>query len=170
MIIHPLKIKSEALLLFCRDLIESYKTNNENIFSIDQKSVEYIDTQIEQIIKAINISCQPIDYYIRNQKVTRIQYIIKSYQWINTQLHKKMKPNAPFNPSMLCFALLSTWFAELSIGEDDKEFLYFCIYPYSEVYDQLLIHTQSAPYKEMNLLMLQIAEEIIFKFHPFRFR
>jgi hypothetical protein len=170
MIINPLKIKSEAILLFCRDLINSYKDTPDDLFNVDQQTKQYIDTQIEQLLKAINISCQPIDYYTRNQRVTRIQYIIMSYQFINKSITKKLHNDTPFNPSMLCFALLSTWFAELSIGEEDKEFIYFCLYPYSEVYDTLLLHTSNNEYKNLNLAMLQLAEDTIYKLHRYRFR
>jgi len=170
MIINPLKIKSEAILLFCRDLISSYKDSSDDMFQIDPKIKAYIDEQIEQLTKAININCQPIDYYTRNQKVTRIQYIIRSYQFINKNITKKLQNGSPFNPSMLCFALLSTWFAELSIGEEDKEFIYFCLYPYSEVYDTLLLHTKNSEYKSLNISMLQLAEDTIYKLHKYRFQ
>ncbi len=170
MVINPLKIKSEASLLFCRDLILSYKDNAEDIFHIDKETKAYIDGQIDQLLKAINISCQPIDYYTRNQRVSRIQYIIRSYEHINKNITKKLQNGTPFNPSMLCFALLSTWFAELSIGEEDKEFIYFCLYPYSEVYDTLLIHAQNSEYKNLNISMLQLAEETIYKLHQYGFR
>jgi len=71
---------------------------------------------------------------------------------------------------MLCFALLSTWFAELSIGEDDKELIYFCLYPYSEVYDTLLLNTNNNDYKNLNLQMLQVAEDTIYKLHKYGFK
>jgi len=71
MIINPLKIKSEAILLFCRDLIDSYKgSSSDELFQIDPEIKKYIDEQIEQLTRAINIACQPIDYYNRNQRVT----------------------------------------------------------------------------------------------------
>ncbi len=169
MIINPLKIKSEAILLFCRDIIENYKDQEDTPFAVDPKIKQYVDQQIDQLYKAINITCQPIDYYIRNQRVSRIQYIIRSYEFIGKCIEKELKHNTPFNPSMLCFALLCSWFAELSIAQDDKEFLYFSLYPYSEFYDTLLLETSNSEYKSLNISMLQIAEQTITKLHSFRF-
>jgi hypothetical protein len=169
MIINPLKIKSEAILLFCRDIIENYKDTKNTLFSVDPKVEQYVEQQIDQLYKAINVTCQPIDYYVRNKQVSRIQYIIRSYDYIGKHISKKLDNNTPFNPSMLCFALLCSWFAELSVSQDDKEFLFFSVYPYSEFYDSLLLHSTNPEYKALNISMLQIAEETIEKLHSFRF-
>jgi len=170
MIINTTKVKSEALLLFCRDLIDSYQNNDQNQYNVDSETIEYIDKEINHILKSINITTQPIDYYVRNQKVSRIAMILKSYQFINKQLSKHFREGDSFNPSMLCFALLCSWFAELSIGEDDKEFIYFCLYPYGEVYDKLLLNNKNEEYKNLNLRMLSIAENTIINFHRYRFK
>jgi len=170
MIINTTKVKSEALLLFCRDLINSYQNSEQNQFGVDKEVIYYIDEQINYLLKTINITTQPIDYYLRNQKVSRIAMILKSYQFINKEVSKSFKEGDSFNPSMLCFSLLCSWFAELSIGEEDKEFLYFCIYPYGEVYDKLLLNNNNLEYKNLNLKMLNIAENTINKLHRFRFK
>ena len=170
MIINSSKVKSEALLLFCRDLIRSYKNSNDHIFNITQDIKDFIDEQIKQLIKAINTNIQPIDYYIRNRKVSRISHILNSYNYINKNISKLLKDGDRFNPAMLCFSLLSTWFAELSIGENDKEFLYFCLYPYSEIYDKLLLNTNNLEYKNLNISMLNIAEDTIVKLDRYRFK
>lgn len=168
MIINTTKVKSEALLLFCRDLIVSYKNNDQNQYDVDKQTIEYIDSQIEHILKAINIAAQPIDYYVRNQKVSRIAFILKSYQFINKQVSKSFKEGDSFNPSMLCFALLCSWFAELRISQDDKEYIFFCLYPYGEVYDKLLLNNSNSEYKNLNIKMLTIAENAIVNFHKYR--
>ena len=127
MIINSTKVKTEALLLFCRDLITSYNRDNDDMFSINSNIKTFMNDRIEQLLKAINISVQPIDYYTRNSKVSRISIILKTYQYINNSVSKQLKDGDKFNPSMLCFALLSTWFAELDITKEDKEFLFFSI-------------------------------------------
>lgn len=170
MIINSSKVKSEALLLFCRDLIDSYKDNHDELFIINNSIKEFVDTQTLQLHKAINVSIQPKDYYIRNQRVTRIAIILRTYEYINNTISKQLKNGDKFNPAMLCFALLSTWFAELSIGEEDKEYLYFCLYPYSEIYDKLLLNLEDANYKNLNLSMLNIAEDAIVKLNNYRFK
>ena len=170
MIINSSKVKSEALLLFCRELILSYENNNDNIFDISTDIKTFIDEQTKQLYKAINVAIQPNEYYMRNTRVTRIAIIIKTYEHISNNISKQLTKGEAFNPAMLCFALLSTWFAELSITEDDKEFLYFNIYPYSEIYDKLLLNINNIQYKQLNLKMLQIAEDTIFKLNNYRFK
>ena len=125
MIVNISKVKTEALLLFCRDLIDTYKNSEQKLFDIDDKLAQFINPKIEQLYKAINTTVQPIDYYIRNKKVSRIAMIIKAHQYINKTINKHMKQNSRFNPSMLCFSLLSTWFAELEKEDHSKEYLFF---------------------------------------------
>ncbi len=170
MIINSTKVKTEALLLFCRDLINSYNNSEDDIFSINIDIKSFMDTRINQLLKAINISVQPIDYYLRNNKVSRIAMIVKTYQYINNSISKQLKDGQQFNPSMLCFALLSTWFAELDITKDDKEFIYFSIYPYSEIYDKLFIEIANKEYRNLNISMLNIAENTMFNLHKYRFK
>ncbi len=170
MIINSSKVKSEALLLFCRDLIDSYKNSKDQLFDISTDINNFIDEQIEQLGKAINITVQPIDYYIRNAKVTRISIILNTYNYINKNISKLLKDGDRFNPTMLCFSLLSTWFAELSIGKNDKEFLYFCLYPYSEIYDKLLLNTNNIEYKNLNITMLNMAEDTVIKLDSYKFK
>jgi len=169
MVINSTKVKTEALLLFCRDLITSYKSNDD-IFLVNDDVKSFINARVEQLLKAINISTQPIDYYIRNSKVSRISMILKTYTFINKNISKQFENGERFNPSMLCFALLSTWFAELDLTKDDKEFIYFCLYPYSEVYDKLLLDIQSDEYKQLNISMLNIAESSMFNLYKYKFK
>jgi hypothetical protein len=170
MIINTAKVKSEALLLFCRDLIESYQTNTLNQYGISDDTVKYIDAQIIDILKAINILVQPIDYYVRNQRVSRIAMILKSYQFVNQKISKEISKGESFNPSMLCFSLLCSWFTELGATQDDKEYIYFTLYPYGEVYDTLLLKNSNIEYKKLNMKMLTIAEKTIINLHKYRFQ
>jgi len=170
MIFNSSKIKTEALLLFARDLIDSYSKSKEDVFEVSNELREFIDTRIMQLYKAINISVQTIDYYLRNKNVSRIAMILKTYQFINKNITKLLKNNTKFNPSMLCFSLLSTWFAELGKESSSKEFIYFTIYPYSEIYDALLLKIQNLEYKSLNITMLNVAEDTIFKLNTYRFK
>jgi len=170
MIINSSKVKTEALLLFCRDLIDSYKDNNDEIFDVSKEIKLFVDNRTMQLHKAINVSVQPIEYYLRNKKVSRISMILKTYQYINKNITQLMKNNTKFNPAMLCFSLLSTWFAELGHELNNKEFLFFTIYPYGEIYDTLLLHTNNIEYKSLNISMLNVAEKTIFKLNTYRFK
>jgi len=170
MIINSSKVKTEALLLFCRDLIESYKINKNQLFNIDEVTELFIDERSEQLLSAINFVVQPTEYYLRNSKVSRISIILKSYDYITKQITNNFKEQDPFNPSMLCFGLLCSWFAELSINEDEKEFLYFSIYPYGEIYDKLLLNISDDSYKSINISMLTIAEDTVNKLYRYRFK
>ena len=169
MIINSSKIKTEALLLFCRDLINSY-INTQDLYDDKVQIKQFIDKKINLLLKAINTIVQPSDYYIRNQRVSRIMFIYKTYEYLNRLISKQLNKGDRFNPSMLCFAMLSTWFAELNQGNNDKEYLYFCIYPYSEIYDKLLLNLNDLEYKNLNINMLNIAENSIYKLHNYRFR
>jgi len=170
MIINSSKVKTEALLLFCRDLIDTYTDNKDDLFDISKDVKDFVDSRTTQLHQAINISVQPIDYYLRNKRVSRISLILKTYSHISKNIAKLLKNNTKFNPSMLCFSLLSTWFAELNKESDSKEFLFFSIYPYAEIYDKLLLNSNNLEYKALNISMLNIAEEIIFKLNRYGFR
>jgi len=169
MIVNISKIKTEALLLFCRDLIDSYKNSDLKLFDIDDKLAQFVKDQTLQLYKAINVVVQDSDYYTRNIKVSRIKMIIKGYNFINKTIEKRLKQNSRFNPSMLCFALLSTWFLELDKEDRSKEYIYFTLYPYSDIFDKLLLNVDIAEYKKLNIAMLNIAEDTVFKLNNYRF-
>ena len=46
MILNLSKIKTEALLLFCRDLIQEYSLKNDHLFNIDNNTKLYIEDTI----------------------------------------------------------------------------------------------------------------------------
>ena len=64
---------------------------------------------------------------------------------------------------MLCFALLTTWFKELGYDNSSKEFIFFALYPYGEIYDEFLIKIKDTNYKMLNLRMINIAEDSMIK-------
>jgi len=170
MIINSSKVKSEAILLFCRDLIDSYNSKDDVAFELDNKLIEFINIRTTQLLKALNTTVQPIDYYIRNTQVSRINLIVKSYVFIEKQISKELKQGSVFNPFMLCFALLSTWFAELQKCNSDQEFIYYSIYPYSEIFDNLVVKNCNSEYKNMSISMINIAEKTIFKLDSYKFK
>ena len=170
MIINSSKVKTEALLLFCRDLIDSYKDNTDEVFDVSQEIKVFVDDRTMQLRKAIDVSIQPTEYYLRNKRVSRILMILKTYEYINKNITQLMKKNTKFNPAMLCFSLLSTWFAELGHEINSKEFLFFTIYPYGEIYDILLLNNKNIDYKRLNISMINVAEETILKLNKYRFK
>ncbi len=168
MILNLSKIKTEALLLFCRDLIDAYASSDDNIFNIDNEIKIYINDTIRQLQKAINNTVQPQRYYIENSKNIRIKSILKSYNFINKSISKYLSQGQQFNPAMLCFSLLTTWFAELRYENKSKEFIYFTIYPYGNIYDKLLLNIKDTNFKALNISMIQISEKTMLEFHKFK--
>lgn len=168
MILNVASLKTEALLLFCRDLINTYNNEDKNneaktLFVVDTSHLELIQNHINTLQKGIDAILQPNDYYVRNMRVTRIGYIIKFYNKINTTVSNFLKEDRRFNPSMLLFSMLATWFKELGHEYDSKEFIFFSIYPYGEIYDNLLLDVKDDGYKKLNIHMIEIAEKIIIK-------
>ena len=161
MVINISSVKTEALLLFCRDMISSYENSSEDLFDTSVELKLFIKEHIVDLKKAINIVVQPSEYYIRNIKVNRIKYIVSNYNNINENISKHLSLNPSFNPSMLCFALLATWFKELEHERTSKEFIYFGLYPYGEIYDKLIIQVSNTEYKTLNVKMIQIAESVM---------
>lgn len=169
MVLNLSKIKTEALLLFCKDLILQYQNNNENIFGIDQSTVNLIDYTTQNFLKAINSTIHEHKYYIQHSQNSRIKSIILSYEFIGKELSKLLKEGKPFNPSMLYIALLATWFTEYGNESESKEFIYFSLYPYAQVYDTLLINQKNTEYKALNLSMINVAETVIKNLSDYKF-
>ncbi|AXH11238.1 hypothetical protein ABIV_0199 [Halarcobacter bivalviorum] len=168
------KIKTEALLLFCKDLILSYKDNKDNFFDIDKELVDYINSISDEILKQINNVTFPTEHYINNKKHYRINAVLKAYDFINNTLTKEFEKieesKRVFNPSMLYFSMLAVWFKELDKESRSKEYIYFTIYPYANVYDKLLINIKDETFKKINILMLELAEALIYKYDAISFK
>ncbi|WP_320035881.1 hypothetical protein [Halarcobacter sp.] len=170
MILNLSQIKTEALLLFCKDLINSYKDKNDIEFNIDKDINEYIDKTTEDIFKQLEIATFANDYYIKNRNHYRIKAVLQAYNFINKQISKELNKSKVFNPSMLYFSLLAVWFKELGKEPKSKQYIYFTIYPYSNVYDKLLINIKDEKFKSMNIAMLEIAESVVLKLDKVSFK
>jgi hypothetical protein len=167
MIINLSKIKTEALLLICKDLIIGYKDSQNNIFGIDQNIIDYINNKIELIVLNINKVVKDENFYIQNNSNYQIRYVLKNYNLLNKLLSKKLSNGESFNPAMLCIALLSTWFAELEKESKSKEYLYFSLFSYNEFYDKVLIEPKNTNFKALNIKMVNIAEDVIKSYDEF---
>ena len=165
MVFDPISLKSEALLLVCRDIISSYENSSENIFEFEDEFKEFIQNHVKTLKKGINAVVQNNEYYLRNQRIVRIKMILKYYELINKSITKAFEKNNRFNPTMLCFSMLATWFKEFGIEAKSKEFIFFSLYPYGDIYDKLLVKMDNKQYKELNIFMIQISENIITKLY-----
>ncbi|QKF80830.1 hypothetical protein CRV08_09115 [Halarcobacter ebronensis] len=163
MILNLSKIKTEALLLFCKDLIDSYIDKEEHLFNIDEELDSYINKISKDMLKQINIATLPTKYYIENRNHYRIKAVLNAYNFINKELTIELKKGKAFNPSMLYFSFLAVWFKELDKESKSKEYIYFTIYPYTNVYDKLLINIKDEKFKLLNIKMLEIAEKVVYK-------
>jgi hypothetical protein len=153
MIIDMSSVKTEALLLFCRDLIASYKNDDEDSVTIHN--------HINDLNKALNVVLQENEYYITHINVSRIKIIVSFYNMINNTINEHLLNKNRFNPSMLCFSLLATWFKELEHQGDSKEYLYFNLYPYGDIFDICIVNNSDTEYKLLNISMIQIAEDVM---------
>lgn len=170
MILNLNRIKTEALLLFCKDIILTYKDKDDNLFNIPQEVKEYINSISEEILREINRVVKTNDFYQKNMKNSQIKAVVLAYEYINKTISKELKEGKAFNPSMLYFALLASWFAELEKEKNNKTFIYFILYPYTNVYDKLLISIKDEDYKHLNISMIYLAERVSKKLDAYKFR
>lgn len=166
MIINISKIKTEALLLFCRDLIDSYKGVKFD-FGINKELEDQFLNINQNIYKELNSVLKPSSYYIQNQSNFRIKAIFKAYNYLNKQVSNRLKANEKFNPSMLYFSFLALWFNELNKESRSKEYIFFILYPYANIYDKFLINIDNLEYRNINIKMIDLAEDTILKFDNF---
>lgn len=170
MILNISKIKTEALLLFCKDLINAYENVDDLSFDIDEKTSSYINEITRDFLKQINNVTYPQEYYIKNQRHFRIKAVLSAYNIINAEVSKYLKEGMPFNPAMLYFSMLAVWFKELNKESKSKEYIYFLIYPYGNVYDKLLLNIKDENFKKMNIQMMEISERVIFALEKVSFK
>lgn len=170
MILNVSKIKTESLLLFCKDLILSYKdkVDIEN-YGVDKDIIENFNNIGNDMLKQILNTTLPEKYYLENRRHFRIKAILDGYNFINKEISNELKHNEAFNPSMLYFSLLAVWFKELNKESRSKEYIYFILYPYSHVYDKLLVDMKNKEFKELNIKMIELAEKVIYKFDRYSF-
>ena len=171
MILNLSKIKTESLLLFCRDLILSYKDKDDiEKYVMDKDIIEKFNNIGNDMLKQISNVTLPQSYYIQNRKHYRIKAILDGYNFINNEISKNLKQNEEFNPSMLYFSLLALWFKELNKESKSKEYIYFILYPYSNVYDKLLVEIKDKEFKLLNIKMIELAEKVIYNFDKYSFK
>ena len=121
------------------------------------------------MLKQISNITLPQNYYLENRKHYRIKAIFYGYNFINKEISENLKENEEFNPSMLYFSLLALWFKELNKESKSKEYIYFILYPYSNVYDKFLVEIKDKNFKLLNIKMIELAEKIIYKFDNYAF-
>ncbi|PUE67037.1 hypothetical protein [Arcobacter lacus] len=171
MILNISKIKTESLLLFCKDLILSYKDKvNLNESELDKDIVEEFNNIGADMLKQILNVTFPQNYYVQNAKHYRIKAVLNGYNFINNEISKNLKENESFNPSMLYFSLLALWFKELNKESTSKEYIYFILYPYFQVYDKFLVNMKDAEFKKLNIKMIELAERVIYNFDKYNLR
>ena len=161
MILNLSKIKTEALLLFCRDLIDSYKEKEENLFDVEGEINQYMVDISQQMVKEISKVTLKNEQYLENRNHFKIKAILQSYNFINNEITKELAKTKRFNPAMLYFSLLAMWFKELDKESKSKEYIYFILYPYANVYDKLLLNIKDEKFKLLNISMLELAEKVI---------
>lgn len=165
MVINISKIKTEALLLFCKDLILSYKDIEElDNYGLDKNILTEFNIIGLAILNEINKVTFHQDYYLKNYKNFRVKAVLNCYDFISKEVSRNLQINQKFNPSMLYFSMLTLWFKELQKENKSKEFIYFLLYPYENVYDKLLVGIKNIEYKAMNIKMIELAEKIIYKY------
>jgi len=170
MILNLSKIKTEALLLFCKDLIHSYINERQNTFDISEDILSFMNKTSNEMLVQLEYMTYPNDYYLKNAKNFKIKAVLAAYNLINKEVGKALKKEKEFNPSMLYFSLLAMWFKELNHEARSKEYMYFIIYPYSRVYDKLLLNIKDENFKNLNISMLEVAEKVILKLERMSFR
>lgn len=167
MILNTSKIKTEALLLFCKDLIEAYKNSADLRFDIESTTSDYINEITQDFLKQISNVTYPSEYYIAHRNQFRIKAVLATYNFINQEVSKYLKEGKPFNPAMLYFSMLAVWFKEFNKESKSKEYIYFLLFPYGNVYDKLLLHIQDDSFKTMNIQMIEIAERTMISLEQF---
>jgi hypothetical protein len=168
MILNLSKIKTESLLLFCKDLILSYKDKDDiEKYLQDRDVIEKFNNIGNDMLKQISNITFPQNYYLQNRKHYKIKAILDGYNFINREISNNLKENEEFNPSMLYFSLLAVWFKELNKESKSKEYIYFILYPYANVYDKFLVEIKDKNFKQLNIKMIELAEKVIYKFDKY---
>lgn len=170
MIINLSKIKTEALLLFCKDLINSYINEVNTHYKISKDLNTYINNLSKEFLVQVTNCTYPNEYYLKNSNNYRVKVVLKSYNYINELISKEMKELKEFNPSMLFISLLALWFKELNKESKSKEYIFFILYPYTYIYDKLLVNINDKEFKDLNIRMIEVAEKVILKLDQLSFK
>jgi hypothetical protein len=159
MIINIEQIKTEALLIFCKDLIISYQ-NSKIVVDIENEIIEKMQIQTDLILKEIDKIIKPYNFYLQNQNNFKIKAILNAHSFLITFCNKEFKNNEVFNPFILVLSILTYWFGEFGKGKNIKQYIFFSIYPFCEIYDNFFVKTKNTNYKIINLKTIEIAEEL----------
>jgi len=171
MILNLSKIKTESLLLFCKDLINSYKDKEDlQNYGIDEEIIKKFNNIGNDMLKEILKVTQEDKFYLNNRKHYKVKAILDAYNFINQEISKLLKHGDAFNPSMLYFSMLAVWFKELNKESKSKEYIYFLLYPYGHVYDKLLVEIKEEEFKKINIKMIELAEKIVYRLDNYSFR
>jgi hypothetical protein len=171
MILNLSKIKTEALLLFCKDLINSYKDKEDlKSYGVDKEIITNFNNIGNDMLKEILKVTYEDNFYLSNRKHYKIKAILDAYNFINQEISKLLKQGDAFNPSMLYFSMLAVWFKELNKESRSKEYIYFLLYPYGHVYDKLLDEIKNEDFKKLNIKMIELAEKIVYRLDAYSFR
>ncbi len=169
MILNTSKIKTEALLLFCKDIILSYQETNQDLFAVDNEVKVFIQKNMQEILRELYKATKPNDFYWAKKEHTYVKAVLRSYEYLNKTLNEELEKGKAFNPSMLCFSLLASWFAELQKESRSKEYIYFILYPYALVYDKLLLNITNQEFKALNIAMISVAEKVVLRLDRYKF-
>ncbi len=169
MILNISKIKTEALLLFCKDIIVTYRNSQDNLFELSSEFEEFAQKNSEEILRELNKVTRSYDFYTKQKHNSYVKAVLKTYNYLNKCINEELKKGGAFNPSMLYFSLLATWFAELQKESRSKEYIYFILYPYALVYDKLLLNIKNVEFKALNITMIHIAEKVVWKLENYKF-
>ncbi len=179
MILQVSTIKTKALLLICKELMQMYQDNEtqnkleEKSEGIKEESFKSLDTSLEKLSEDLLKELKRITKFYYNldpisqdetPEISSKKAIKKSYDFLNFELNIHLAKNEPYCPLMLCISFLSFWFKELEKENSNKEFIYFLIFPYEQSYDEILFNKENKKYKLLNLKMLELGEEIISKY------
>ena len=89
MILNLSKIKTESLLLFCKDLILSYKDKEDtSTYGVDKEVVEKFNLIASDMLKNIEKVTFSNEYYLENRNHYRIKAILDVYNFINKEISK----------------------------------------------------------------------------------
>ena len=82
MIFKYIKSKTENLLLFCKDLILSYKDiTDTNDYGIDKDIIENFNNIGNEILKQILNVTLPTNYYLQNKNIIELKAILDGLQF-----------------------------------------------------------------------------------------
>lgn len=164
MIINISDIKTEALLIFCRDIFASYK-NSPLVLDITPELWRYFNEQSELLLNQINAIIHPNDFYIKGSNAYKNRTIIKYYEHLNSITSSCFKEQQPFNPMLFVISLLTYWFVEYGHEKKSKKYLFFHLFPFVELYDKFLYDVSDTNYKIINITTIDLSQKIIEKFN-----